>query len=326
LNDFSVIVCAYTEERWDDMLRSVESIRRQTRSPLETILVVDHNPALFERAREALPGVIVLENQEAPGLSGSRNTGLVSARGDFVAFLDEDAYAIPDWLEKLHSGYSASEVTGVGGFIEPCWDNEKPAWFPEEFLWVVGCSYLGLPVERAAVRNLIGANMSFRRELFSATGGFRTGIGRIGKTPVGCEETELCIRARQRTPESALLYLPEARVMHRVPASRSRLGYYLARCYSEGLSKALVTRFVGARDGLRSERAHTLRVLPRGVLRGISDGLFKQDLGGFTRAAAIIVGLGFTTAGYLAGLISQKVVNVRERPPFEGTGAPRTSK
>ena len=325
MNDFSVILCAYTDERWGDLLAALESVHRQTHPPLEVILVVDHNPPLFEKAQAALSGVTVLENKEAPGLSGARNTGLLTAQGDFIAFLDEDARAAPDWLEQLQSGYTDPKVAGVGGFIEPCWDAGKPAWFPEEFNWVVGCSYRGLPEERAPVRNLIGANMSFRRDLFTATGGFRSGIGRIGKTPVGCEETELCIRASQRTPESVLLYIPEARVLHRVPASRSRWRYFFARCYSEGMSKALVTRFVGARDGLQSERVHTLRVLPQGVLRALSDGLRKREVGGFLRTAAIILGLVFTTAGYLAGLVAQGAANVKERLPYLRTGAPRTS-
>ena len=43
----------------------------------------------------------------------------------------------------------------------------------------------------------MGCNMSFRREVFERIGGFAEEIGRIGKNPLGCEETELCIRARQ---------------------------------------------------------------------------------------------------------------------------------
>jgi glycosyltransferase involved in cell wall biosynthesis len=325
LNQFSVILCAYTEERWEDLLKAVRSVQKQTRTPLEIILVVDHNPALFAMARQQITGILIVENQEAPGLSGSRNTGLLLAQGDFVAFLDEDAQAAPDWLDQLHSGYTEARVAGVGGFIEPCWDTGRPAWFPEEFNWVVGCSYRGLPEQRAPVRNLIGANMSFRRELFTATGGFRTGIGRIGKTPVGCEETELCIRARLRTPGSVLIYLPKARVVHRVPASRSNWRYFLARCYAEGLSKALVTHFVGAREGLQSERAHTLRVLPRGVWRGLSESFRNREAGGFFRALAIIAGLGATSAGYLAGVFSQSTTRRKKHPPDLRTGVTGTS-
>jgi hypothetical protein len=58
----SVIICAYTEERWYQLLASVESIREQTLRPLEIIVVIDHNAALYERACQALKGVAVIEN------------------------------------------------------------------------------------------------------------------------------------------------------------------------------------------------------------------------------------------------------------------------
>jgi cellulose synthase/poly-beta-1,6-N-acetylglucosamine synthase-like glycosyltransferase len=111
--------------------------------------------------------------------------------------MDEDATAAPDWLERLTHGYDSDEVLGVGGTIDPLWLTGRPAWFPAEFDWVVGCTYRGLPETANRVRNLIGCNMSFRREVFQQVGGFRSGIGRIGLRPVGCEETELCIRLNQ---------------------------------------------------------------------------------------------------------------------------------
>ena len=56
-----------------------------------------------------------------------------------------------------------------------------------------------------------------------------------------------------------------------MPAARSTFGYFRARCYAEGLSKALVTASVGAGDGLATERAHALKALPLGALRGIGE-------------------------------------------------------
>ena len=97
--------------------------------------------------------------------------------------------------------------------------------------------------------------MSFRREIFEAVGAFTHGIGRVGKRPVGCEETEFCIRAQTRFPEGVILYEPTARVRHRVPAARADWAYFRARCYAEGLSKALVTQVAGPRPrpGLRAD-------------------------------------------------------------------------
>ncbi len=303
--DISVVICAYTEARWKDLVEAVASVGDQTLPPREIIVVIDYNPALFNRVRAEIPGVKVVENTESRGLSGARNSGIAVAAGDIIAFMDEDATAAPDWLARLSAGYADASVYGVGGAIVPMWLEGRPAWFPREFDWVVGCTYLGMPVISVAVRNMIGCNMSFRREVFEAVGGFRNGIGRVGTRPVGCEETELCIRIHQHWQNSKLLYDPEARVHHRVPAARGTWRYFRSRCYSEGLSKALIAQFVGSKDGLASERTYTFRTLPQGVLRGTADAL-RRDLGGLKRAAAIIGGLGFTTAGYLKGLISQR--------------------
>lgn len=294
----SVIICAYTEERWTDLVLAVRSVQAQTQRPLEIIVVIDHNPVLLARARQQLPGVVVVANSAARGLSGARNSGIAVAQGDVLAFMDEDAQSEPNWLARLAQGYTEPEVMGVGGAIEPRWQQWRPTWFPPEFDWVVGCTYQGMPVTAAPVRNLIGCNMSLRREVFQAVGGFRYGIGRIGKVPVGCEETELCIRAQQHWPTRRLLYDPRARVRHRVPAARSTWRYFAARCYAEGRSKALITRFIGTKDGLASERTYTLRTLPQGVWQGVVDTLFKGKPTGLVRAGAIIAGLSMTAAGY----------------------------
>jgi glycosyltransferase involved in cell wall biosynthesis len=310
--DISVVICAYTEARWHDLVAAVHSVRGQSVPPREIIVVVDHNPTLLERVHTEVPYVIAVDNQEAKGLSGARNSGIAAATGAVIAFLDDDGVAAPDWLEHLLPAYADPEVIGVGGSVEPLWLGGRPPWFPAEFDWVVGCTYRGLPEVTAPVRNLIGCNMSFRREVFEGVGGFLSGIGRVGTYPVGCEETELCIRAGRRWPSRALLYEPRARVQHRVTASRARWSYFRARCYAEGLSKDLVAQAVGAADGLAMERSYTLHTLPGSVLRGVADAL-RGDPSGCARAAAIVVGLGMTAAGYLEGRLSHRQYRTGEK-------------
>ncbi len=299
---FSVIICAYTEERWEDLIAAVESVRQQTLPPLEIIVVCDHNPTLFALARERFAGAVVIENSQPRGLSGARNSGIAASNGKVLAFLDDDAVAAPDWLSALAAHYQDPAVMGAGGQIQPMWLAGRPGWFPAEFEWVVGCTYLGMPTRIAPVRNLIGANMSFRRQVFVDVGDFRSGMGRVGAFPAGCEETELCIRANQRWPEQHLVYDPAAVVQHRVPASRGAWAYFSSRCYAEGLSKALVSRMVGAGDGLSTERQYTLRILPRGILSGISSALHGKWTG-LGQAAAIALGAAITGFGYLVGRI-----------------------
>jgi glucosyl-dolichyl phosphate glucuronosyltransferase len=311
----SVVVCAYTLDRWDDLVAAVTTLQQQSRPPAEIIVVSDHNPRLFERVRAAWPGITALENDEARGLSGARNTGVLAASEPIVAFLDDDARADLDWLRRLLATYDHPGVLGAGGAILPAWESGRPAWFPEEFDWVVGCTYKGMPLTRSRQRNLIGANMSFRRDLFRSAGGFQTGMGRIGTLPLGCEETELCIRGTQKFPGAYYVYEPQARVYHRVPATRATWRYFISRCYSEGLSKAMVSQLVGAGAGLSSERTYTTRTLPTGVLRGIGDALTRRRPGGLGRATAIVAGFAVTVAGYVRGRFARPSSQQRAQQP-----------
>ncbi|MCU0490145.1 MAG: glycosyltransferase family 2 protein [Chloroflexaceae bacterium] len=296
----SVVLRTYTEQRWDTFVPAVESVLAQTVTPAEVVVVVDHNPALCQRVRARFPQVQVVENPYEAGSSGAWNACVSATRGEIIVFFDDDAVARPDWLAHLLAHYQQPDVLGVGGAILPRWVDGRPAWFPEEFNWVVGCTYRGLPTAPAAVRNLIGCNMSFRRQVFGEIGGFRAELGHIKDRPIGCDETELCIRIGQRWPDHRLVYDPAATVEHVVPASRTTFAYFRERCRLEGRSKALVSHLVGAQRGLASERAYTLRTLPVGVLRGLGAALLRGDSGGLGRAGAIVVGLATTALSYLA--------------------------
>jgi hypothetical protein len=173
-----------------------------------------------------------------------------------------------------------------------------------------------MPSSTTRVRNLIGANMSLRRETLLAVAGFRSGIGRVGTRPVGCEETELCIRALQRWPARRFVHEPQARVDHRVDATRAGWRYFVRRCYAEGRSKAQVARLCGARDALATERAYMLRVLPLGAVDALRDAVRRRRPGRALAAAAIVAGLSATAAGYAAEHI--------RHVPARGAASPAT--
>ncbi|MGW3990979.1 glycosyltransferase family 2 protein [Streptomyces sp. NPDC004830] len=295
----SVVVCAYTLDRWEDLQAAIASVHAQRRPPEDVVLVVDHCPALQRLAGRMLHGVRVLPNEQRKGLSGARNTGVAAAVGDVVAFLDDDATAHPAWAERLLAAYRDPRVAGVGGLVVPWWETDRPRWFPPEFDWVVGCSYRGLPEERAPVRNFIGANMSFRRDELLAAGGFRTDLGRVGTRPLGCEETELCLRVTARRPQAVLLHDPSAAVRHRVPAARATWSYFRSRCYAEGLSKALVARYGAGSAALSSERAYLARTLPRAVRDALRPGRPPAA----RTLLALVLGTGATALGYAVGSV-----------------------
>jgi glycosyltransferase involved in cell wall biosynthesis len=301
----SVVICAYTEDRWDDLAGAVASVQTQTLPALETIIVVDHNDALEARAERAFSLARVVANGGRRGLSDARNTGLRMATGSVVAFLDDDAAADPEWLARLATVYANEVVIGVGGFAQPAWaGGRRPRWFPEEFDWVVGCSYRGMPAAAGPVRNFLGCNMSFRREAFALAGDFNPMIGRVGSSPVGCEETEFCIRVARRAPNRLLMYEPSARVVHRVPLNRGTWRYFRSRCYSEGVSKAIVSDLAGSGAALAIERRYALVTLPVGVARNLVGTVLNRDLAGPIRASAIVCGLAITTIGYLQRRVS----------------------
>jgi glucosyl-dolichyl phosphate glucuronosyltransferase len=316
----TVVVCVYTEERWDDIVAAVASVAAQDVAAAETLVIVDHNPALLSRALQELGprGVRVLSNAQKQGLSGARNTAIAEASGDVVVFLDDDAAARPGWLAALLAPYSDPTVAAVGGVAHPRWPVNRPRVLPSaapydpnatgELDWIVGCTYTGQPLRQSDVRNLMGCNMSFRREVFARVGGFAEDIGRIGKNPLGCEETELCIRARQAYQRAGekirIVFEPAAVVDHRVSADRVEWAYLRRRSWSEGLSKAAVSRLVGSDDALSTERSYVARVLPTAVLRELKEGRVSS-------AAAVVTALACTTAGYVRGKLPGAMSGVR---------------
>ena len=310
--DVSVVVCAYTLDRWSDIEAGIEALGNQTVPPLETLLVVDGNAELLARAQDAFPHVRVVPNVHGQGISGGRNTGIGEAKGSIVAFLDDDARPEPDWLEHLLAPYAEDEVLAVGGRAVPSWPDRRPDHLVPELDWVVGCTYQGMPVETADVRNATGCNMSMRRTVFDVAGTFDESIGRIGKIPLGCDETELCIRLAQKIPGARVVYEPRALVHHRVTEPRTSWHYLRTRSYAEGLSKALISRLVGASDATSVERSYVSRTLTAAVRRELGQAL-RGRASGWRGTVGIVLALTATAWGYAVG---------RLRPPrLPGSGA-----
>ena len=345
----AVVVCAYTERRWDDLRAAIASLAAQTHRAERVLLVVDHHPGLTVRARGFFgDGVEVVENRRRQGLSGARNTAIdvlaeVGGLPEVVAFLDDDASARPDWLARLLAPFADDDVVAVGGAAAPRWSagdpraaGGAPAVLPAELWWVVGCSFPGQTGASAAtgsrtgagsggdlhrtvgaggpveVRNVMGCSMAFRREALVASGGFGEDMGRVGTVPLGCEETELCLRLRRLLPGTRIVLDPDAVVDHHVSPDRTGWRYLVRRCHAEGISKAVVTRRSGTRAGLATERAYTRHILPGALareLRAAGTGLRRGNRPDVARAlvaaAAIPVALVAAGSGYVRGRLSR---------------------
>jgi len=158
-----------------------------------------------------------------------------------------------------------------------------------------------MPTVASEVRNVVGANMSFRLQVLQHVGGFNVSLGRRGTKPLGCEETEICIRAAIGSPGSRVVYEPSALVRHHVPVQRGTFRYMLERAWSEGLSKAQVSQVVGHKRALGPERRYVRSVLPRAVFSALADWSRGADPQGLNRAATYVAVLAVTAAGYFKG-------------------------
>lgn len=263
--EISVIICTYSSARKPSLLRAVASARNQVVRPREIIVVVDQNEDLADTLSRSLPSdACVVSNKGPAGLSGARNTGVKHSQGGVVAFLDDDAWAAPDWLASLLEGFRQPGVVGVGGRVTPIWPEAgRPLWFPEELDWVVGCSYAGFPVSPTQrVRNVIGCNMAFQKSVFDSIGYFRSALGRRGKTTGQAEETDFCLRIAYSNPAAIIRYEPRAVVYHDVADGRATLGFLLVRSFNEGYWKGRLRRLqAGPANGALSSESYYLRHL-----------------------------------------------------------------
>jgi glycosyltransferase involved in cell wall biosynthesis len=184
-----VVICTYTLERWELLVRAVESALAQTIAPQQLIIVVGHsapgeqhiNEELLARCRQewgtgradSSVEIVIVTRRFAGTKGSSLNTALLLTRAEIVAFLDDDAEAAPDWLERKLAVYSAyPEVVAVGGAPLPDYAAPRPSWFPPDFDWVFGCHYRSLPDRLAPIPHLIGTSMSARRDAILSVGGF----------------------------------------------------------------------------------------------------------------------------------------------------------
>jgi glucosyl-dolichyl phosphate glucuronosyltransferase len=293
----SVIICAYTEDRWLQLKKAIASVDSQILSPIEIIVSIDHNEALLRKIKEYLEptraagmiSLIVVANKYDGHLGSARNTAAEFASGEVLAFLDDDAAAEADWLERLIEPYGDDNVGAVGGAPLPVFELQRPRWFPHEFDWVFGCAYKGLPPARAPLAHLIGANMSIRRSILQEIGGFHSDDH---------DDMDMCHRVA--FAHYKVLYEPLAVVRHFVPADRTTWRYFWRRCFF--VNRGKVEAFANMQDAahLGAEVAFVIRTVTRDVPAEIRQAI-RGDPSGLGRAGAMVAGITLAGAGHLSG-------------------------
>ncbi|MGQ9640623.1 MAG: LamG-like jellyroll fold domain-containing protein [Candidatus Bathycorpusculaceae bacterium] len=93
MREVSVVVSTYSKDRLNYLLDCIESLRKQSFKPVEVILVLDPVPDLVEFYKSRLSDDVKIVVGDKCGLSNARNVGVKSARGEIIAFVDDDAVA-----------------------------------------------------------------------------------------------------------------------------------------------------------------------------------------------------------------------------------------
>ena len=236
----SVVICTY--KRPGTLDQALQSVFDQTLVPSTTIeiIVVDNCPqeatrAVVERYQRMARFPIRYVAEAREGVSFARNTGIESARGDIIAYLDDDEIAAPDWLEGMLQVYRLyPDAAAVTGKVEPIWEIQPPAWFDDGFRLSVSIGGWGEEIKRLCYPHgwIWVGNSSFRRTVFTEIGMFDTRLGRRGKRQSAGEETDL--QCRIERAGGHIYYTPKALIQHHVPKERLTLDYYSRIWYGAG--------------------------------------------------------------------------------------------
>ncbi len=243
----SIAICSH--DRSEDVALCLQALAPQIAEHSAELVIVDScSSPQHEKALRLLAGGYHarLVRLATPGHSLARNAALKEARGEWVAYLDDDAVAFPDWLTSLHSviDQGSPDLAAVGGLTEPGWPDQPP---PDHISprWLFYLSCIQDPARRS-VRNgakVCGANLAFQRARLLALGGFRNELGRIGDRLIGGEET-LAVRLLLRQGFE-VMYEPSVRVTHRIHRERLTHEWIQKRAYWEGVTETAMVKATG---------------------------------------------------------------------------------
>ena len=258
--DLSIIICTYNRANW--LGAALASLAEQTlaRDRYE-VLLVDNNSTdatvdVVAAYKEKIANLNYLK-EVRQGLSHARNLGWQSARGEFVAFMDDDARAAPDWCERIVAAFRnvTPRPVSVGGKILPLFESPLPSWFSPEIEVRSWGETAGFLEESRRRYGFSGSNMSFPREVLARYGGFSANLGMQGRKIRLGEDSYLFSRIQERQPY--FWYDPQLVVYHLVPQRNLTLRYRLNRAFAAGRSVAFMQREGGDRSSWRVELLNT---------------------------------------------------------------------
>ena len=246
----TVVLCTYNRHR--SLANALNSIAASTvpESYEWEVLVVDNNS--HDQTRDVIedfcrryPGRFRYLFEAQQGKSYALNAGIREARGDILAFTDDDVVVEPGWLANLTRPLCDREWAGCAGRTLPEQGFSPPRWLSLEnrhALAPLGVFDLGLEAREITV-SPFGDNMAFRKAMFDEYGGFRTDLGpRAGSgEPQKSEDSEFA--SRLLAAGERFRYEPSAIVYHSVPENRVQRRYFLAWWFDKARSDTRISGF-----------------------------------------------------------------------------------
>lgn len=238
----SVIICTYNREKY--IYKCLQNLANNRSNTDWELLVVDNKSTdntlneikRFEQDYNPANYRYILETEQ--GLSFARNRGIKEAKGDWLVFLDDDAFVKNDYIEKLQNYITElPDMQAFGGKIVPLFEDGKiPKWLCHWNLSWVSALNLGNKVKLFKGSAFpTGANMGFKQEMVDLYGAFNTQLGRTGKKLIGGEEKDFFNRLK--SGGAKIYYLPEIPVQHCIPASRTTIDYIERLGFGVGVSE-----------------------------------------------------------------------------------------
>ena len=321
VNRFSVVICTYRRAAF--VGKAIESLfqQRYPKDKFEIIVVNNDSPDDTEQViapyqqRSPVPFTYLVEKRN--GLSHARNAGIAQAQFEFVAHLDDDATACPNWLASFNNVINEHHALVVGGRVEKVFEEgfTPPAWFHFQYIQgFFGLNYREWGKKESVFRiryprYIGGGNSVYAKWLYRHFGGYDPRLGRDGKTLLAAEETYLnLVLDRHGVP---IFYSDDAVIDHFIESSRVTRQHIRKKAYWSGISNAIMYQMFHDASVVRQKVRGSLLELKRLV----SECLWSWgDSKNFSRRCRIINLLSFVTK-YYGGRFRQLLGAKIYRPP-----------
>jgi glycosyltransferase involved in cell wall biosynthesis len=309
----SIIITSYDIKRLKDIKELLDSIKHQSYQNLEVIMVIEGSKELYEEVKKYMEkiGLRTFNVQfiaKGSGACVARNLGIENAKGDIIAFVDDDAIVFPNWAEEIIKTYQDDSIIGVTGPSIPLWVGDPIYYIPKQFSWVIDCTEWLDCKEVKDVRNIWATNAAFRREALVYER-FRESLGPVGGGMEGWkkglpEEVELSYRIRKRTGKR-IIYNPRVVVKHKVYPYKIKSKYIIKHAFFMGFSRFLIKKLFASFSnfGILYEEKMLLNSIFKELPLMILNQIFRNPIIGVKMFLTSLLILLSLTLGYLSGYI-----------------------